>query len=97
MAIEKEIADTLKKINELFMKKEANYLLKLLKNPNYEDKDEQKSINSIKTKIRYLEKKYKEMTGESGKSGKSDNVEMMKKLNDIKSSVGLIVRSIPKD
>lgn len=88
----KSIEDLITETKELFVDREINYLNRLLEGEE-EDKEEQKFINGIKGRLKFVEKMYNQLTGKTGKERSKGESELMGKILEMKSSVGKIVRS----
>lgn len=96
-------------LKELFIEREVKYLEKLL-NPVYKpdmskeeialqeelDAEEMKFLKNLKSRLKYIENLNNELTGKTGKERKIGNDELWATIIEMKSSVGEIVRSIPK-
>lgn len=88
----KTIEDLITETKELFVEREISYLNKLLEGEE-ENKDEQKFINGIRGRLKFVEKMYNQLTGKTGKERSKGEEELWGKILDMKSSVGKIVRT----
>ncbi len=92
----KTITETIEELSKLAMNLSLKVVEKMANNEEVED-DELKHLNGIKKHLNFAKKIHKEMNG-----GKADDKnmrileEVKKKLLETRTSMGEIVRSIPK-
>lgn len=80
---------------ELFVERELNYLGRLM-NEESPDKEEEKFLKQLKSRLKFVENLNNQLTGKTGKERSKVEDDLWAKIVDMQSSVGKIVVSIPK-
>ncbi len=80
---------------EIFVERELNYLGRLM-NEEDPDKEEEKFLKQLKSRLNFVEKLNNQLTGKTGKEKSKGESELWAKIVEMESSVGKIVMSIPK-
>jgi len=80
---------------ELFIERELNYLGKLM-NEEEPDKEEEKFLKQLKSRLKFVQTLHNQLTGKTGKERTKGEEELWGRIIEMESSVGKIVRSIPQ-
>lgn len=80
---------------ELFVERELNYLGRLM-NEEDPDKEEEKFLKQLKSRLKFVENLNNQLIGKTGKERSKVEDDLWAKIVDMQSSVGKIVRSIPQ-
>lgn len=91
----KSAEDLILEYKELFVERELNYLGKLM-NEEDPDKEEEKFLKQLKSRLKFVENLNNQLTGKTGKEKTKGEQELWANIIDMKSAVGNIVTSIPK-
>lgn len=91
----KTIEDLIIELKEMFLEREMKYLQRML-NEEEVFADELKFLKQLKARINYVEKLHQQLTGKTGKEKSQGEQDIWAKIIDMQSSVGKIVRQIPK-
>lgn len=96
MAVKKSTQQVIRETRQLVLDFATRYLERLSNGETIE-KEEKKHLKEMKSELKFVEGLQEKLNGKSGSELKKGQEDILKSLKNVQSSIGDIVKSIPKN